>query len=97
MRQLEHTGDLIVRFTAIDDITERRVGRGRQQTRGHERKKLPMLGRITEKSLKGDARSHQARYVAFCVSALLGLTSTASTTLYCTVHTCHTSLRESTR
>lgn len=97
MQQLEHTGDVIVRFTGIDDIIERRVGRGRQQTRGDQRNKFSMLGRVTEKSLKGDARSHQARYVPFCVESLLGLTSIASMPLYCEVNTCHARPRKSTK
>jgi hypothetical protein len=97
MQQLERTGDVIVRFTAIDDIIERPVGRGRQQSRGDQRTKLSMLGRVTEKSLKGDARSHQARSVPFCIISFLGLTRTASMTQYCEVHMCHTRPKKSTK
>jgi hypothetical protein len=97
MLQLERTGDVIVRFTAIDDIIERPVGRGRQQSRGDQRNKLSMLGRVTEKSLKGDARSHQARSASFCIDSFLGLTWTALMTLYCEVHMCHTRPKRFTR
>jgi hypothetical protein len=97
MQQLERTGDVIVRFTAIDDIIERPVGRGRQQSRGDQGKKLPMLGRVTEKSLKGDARSHQARSVPFCIDSFLGLTWIASMTLYYEVHMCHSRPKEATK
>jgi hypothetical protein len=65
MQQLKHTGTLILRLTFINDIVKRDLKHGTQQTIGIEQERLPVLDGLTEKCLKGDAKSHQARLVSF--------------------------------
>lgn len=63
-KQLKNVGILTLRLTFIDSISQRDVRPELvQDSRSARQDKLPVLGKISEKSLKGDARSHQARFV----------------------------------
>ena len=70
---MKYIGTITVIFTFIDGKTMRNI---RKTTRAQPvkalspdlpepdvKEKLPLLGVVSEKSLKGDARSHQARLV----------------------------------
>lgn len=72
-RQLKSVGDITLSLAFINSATKRNVSREPAQPVEYMAPEtLPMLGEVSEKSLKGDARSHQARLVPqFCLIFLI--------------------------
>jgi hypothetical protein len=63
-QQLKRVGTLTLNLSFIDSVSRREIPYGKIPSRGSgPGGKLPTLGKVAEKSLKGDARSHQARLV----------------------------------
>lgn len=63
-QQLKPIGTVTIKFSFINSITKRDRSPERQQTPAPatvQPEKLPVLGSVAEKSMKGDAKSHQAR------------------------------------
>jgi hypothetical protein len=68
-KQLQKVGILTLKLKFIDDMTTRKHKSGSKPQHSQTPRALlldqadvlPMLGVVTEKSMKGDAKSHQAR------------------------------------
>ncbi|KAF1921828.1 hypothetical protein BDU57DRAFT_535431 [Ampelomyces quisqualis] len=59
--QLKDVGIITLKLAFINDIGKRPVSRGScHYARSARQERLPMIGKVAEKNLKGDARSHQA-------------------------------------
>lgn len=63
-QQLKLIGTVTLKLSFINSITKRdRTPEPRESPAEVHREKLPSLGEVAEKSMEGDAKSHQARSV----------------------------------